>query len=359
MFGRVLGSTLTQVLRSIAFVLLPTSFIALLAWATAGSAAGNTGDPLRTALWIWLGAHQSPFSLSLPPAHTPGLLTYLPLGALVIPIIAIRSGVARLVDRLDGDTSLLPLARVLFALLYTGIGTLFALLSATTSVQPIWYLTPVFLLPITLLSAATVGRRLVFGQAILYSTRIVALLLGISSLIFGISLLFNLRTVMNLTLILQPGIFGGFLLLLLNILYIPNAVVATLGYFSGTGFAIGSASIVSPLSFTLHSIPAFPLLGSVPTSTSRYALIGIAVVILAGAVLASWTIALNTRVLAQSLVASVVLIAGIAYAGSGALITDAMSAMGVSPWKFTLTVGAELIMGALLALYIPRMWRRS
>ena len=358
MFGRVLGVTLTQVLRSIALVLLPTSFIALFAWATAGSAVGNTGDPLRASLWIWLGAHQIPFTLSLPPSNAAGYLSFLPLGALVAPVLAIRNGVARAFERLDGDESLLPLARILFALLYTGIGTLFAFFSATLGVKSIWYLAPVFLLPITLISAATVGRRLVFGQALLYSTRIIALLLGISSLAFGVSIFINLSTVKNLSLVLQPGIIGGLLLLILNILYIPNAIVATLGYFSGAGFAIGSGSIVSPLSFHLHSIPAFPLLGAIPSGTSRWALFGIVVVVFAGALLASWTVALNTRILMQSLLASILIIAGISYAGSGALITDAMSAMGVSPWKFTLTVGGELLTGALLALYLPRIGRR-
>jgi hypothetical protein len=113
MFGRVLGTTVVQVVRSIVFVLLPISFIALLAWATAGSSTGNTGDPLRAALWIWLGAHQVPFSLALPPANIAGYLSYLPLGAVVLPIFAIRSGINRVIDRLDNDTSLLPLARLL------------------------------------------------------------------------------------------------------------------------------------------------------------------------------------------------------------------------------------------------------
>ncbi|CAB5042556.1 unannotated protein [freshwater metagenome] len=358
MFGRILGVTLTQVLRSVALVLLPTSFIALIAWATAGSATGNTGDPLRAALWIWLGAHQIPFSLALPPANAAGLLSYLPLGAIVVPVLAIRSGTSRMIDRLDGDASLVPLARMCFALLYTGVGTLFAFFSSTTAVKPMWYLVPVFLLPITLISGATVGRRLVFGQAILYSTRIISLLLGISSVLLGISLLINLSMVKNLTLVLEPGIFGGVLLLLLNLLYIPNAAVATLGYFSGTGFAIGSDSLVSPLSFHLDAIPAFPLLGALPTGTSLLALFGIPVVIVAGALLASWTVVFNVRVLIQSLVASLLIIAAVAYAGSGALITDAMSAMGVSPWKFTLSIATELAIGAALVLYIPRVGRR-
>ena len=112
MFGRVLGTTSAQVARSIAFVLFPISFIALLAWATAGSATGNTGDPLRAALWIWLGAHQVPFSLARPPANIAGYLSYLPLGAVILPIFAIRSGFNRVIDRLDHNTSTLPLARL-------------------------------------------------------------------------------------------------------------------------------------------------------------------------------------------------------------------------------------------------------
>ena len=60
----------------------------------------------------------------------------------------------------------------------------------------------------------------------------------------------------------------------------------------------------------------------------------------------------------RQLFACVVITALIGYAGSGALITEAMSAMGVSPWKFTLALSGELIAGALLALYLPRIGRR-
>lgn len=358
MFGRVLGSTLTQVLRSVALLLLPISFLALLAWATAGSATGNTGDPLRAAMWIWLGAHHIPFTLALPPANAAGVLSYLPLGALVIPVLVVRNGVARLFGRLDGNPSMFAAARALFAILYTGIGTLFAFFSSTSGVMPKWYLAPVFLLPLTVISAASVGRRLIFGQAIFYSTRILSLLLGISSIVFGVLIFINLSTVESLTVVLEPGIIGGFLLLLLNILYIPNAVIATLSYFSGAGFAIGTGSIISPMSFHLNSIPAFPLLGTLPSSTSRYALCGVLVIVLSGVLLASWTVALNSRVLIQSLCTLVIITALIAYAGSGALITEAMSSMGVSPWKFTLALSGELIVGALLALYLPRIRRR-
>ncbi len=358
MFGRVLGTTLVQVVRSIAYVLLPTSFIALLAWATAGSATGNTGDPLRAALWIWLGAHQVPFDLLLPPANLAGHLSYLPMGAIVFPILAIRAGLIRTLDRLDHDTSLMPLARGLFALQYSAAVMLLSYFSSTTTIKPLWYMAPIFILPLVLVTAATVGRRLTFGQAALYGSRVIALLLGISSIILGVSIFTHLHMVKTLTTVLEPGILGGLLLLLLNILYIPNAVVATLGYFSGAGFAVGTGTIVAPWSFNLNSIPAFPLLGALPTGESLVSLVGIAAVIFTGALLASWTMALSTRILVQSLLVAAVISTAIAFAGSGALITQSMSTLGVSIWKFPLSIAAELLLGAVLALYVPRLWKR-
>lgn len=358
MMTRVLGAALPQVLRSVAWLLLPTSFIALLAWATAGSATGNTGDPLRAALWIWIGAHQIPFSLSLPPSGLDGYLSYLPLGALIFPFLAIRNGVGRTIERLEGDSSLVAPARVIFAAAYTLFALLASIFSSTESVRPVWYFSLLYVFPVALLISSTVGRRVPLGQGFLYGSRIFALLLGVSSVIFGLLLLTNLSTVKNLTTVLQPGIFGGFLLLLLNILYIPNAIVATLGYFSGVGFAVGSGTLVSPLSFRLNKIPAMPLLGALPEGKYPVAFIGVAFVIMAGALLTSWTLSLNIKVLHQSLIVSVLIAAFVGYSGSGALITDAMSAVGVSPWKFTLAMTAELGLGALLALYIPRLIKR-
>jgi hypothetical protein len=345
-------------LRSVAWLLLPTSFIALLAWATAGSATGNTGDPLRAALWIWIGAHSIPFDLSLPPSGLAGHLSYLPLGALIFPVLAIRSGVARTIERLDNDSSLVGAARAAFAVGYTLFALAASFFSKTDSIRPVWYFAIIYVLPFTLLCAATVGRRVALGQGFLYGSRIIALLLGFSSIVFGILLLVNISMVKNLTTVLQPGIFGGFLLLLLNILYIPNAIVSTLAYFSGVGFAVGSGTLVAPTSFRLNKIPAMPLLGALPENKSLISLIGILVIVAAGALLVTWTISLDQKVLVQSLIVAVLLAAFVGYSGSGALITDAMSAVGVSTWKFTLAIAAQLGLGAALAIYLPRLINR-
>jgi len=358
MLTRVLGAALPQVLRSVAWLLLPTSFIALLAWATAGSATGNTGDPLRAALWIWIGAHSIPFDLSLPPSGLAGHLSYLPLGALIFPVLAIRSGVARTIERLDNDSSLVGAARAAFAVGYTLFALAASFFSKTDSIRPVWYFAIIYVLPFTLLCAATVGRRVALGQGFLYGSRIIALLLGLSSIVFGILLLVNISMVKNLTTVLQPGIFGGFLLLLLNILYIPNAIVSTLAYFSGVGFAVGSGTLVSPTSFRLNKIPAMPLLGALPENKSLISLVGVLVIVAAGALLVTWTISLDQRVLVQSLIVAVLLAAFVGYSGSGALITDAMSAVGVSTWTFTLAIAAQLGLGAALAIYLPRLINR-
>jgi hypothetical protein len=359
MVMRVLGAAFPQVLRSIAWLLLPTSFIALIAWSTAGSATGNTGDPLRAAIWIWIGAHQIPFDLALGTSALAGHLSYLPLGALVFPVLAIRNGISRTVDRLDGDTSLIVPARITFSLLYAGFALLASILSKTDEVTPVWYFALIYVFPFTLISCATVARRTAFGQGFLFGSRIIALLLGLSAIVLGVALFMNLGLVKNLTLVLQPGIFGGFLLLLLNILYLPNAIVATLAYFSGVGFAVGSQTMVSPIVFDLDKIPAMPLLGALPKSESLISLLGIAVIIFAGALLVSWTVELNQKVLTQSLIVAVLISAFLGYSASGALITQAMSAVGTSTWKFTLAITVQMGFGALLAIYLPRMFRRT
>ena len=276
MMSRVLGAALPQVLRSVAWLLLPTSFIALLAWATAGSATGNTGDPLRAALWIWIGAHSIPFNLSLPPSGLAGHLSYLPLGALIFPVLAIRNGVARTIERLDNDSSLVAPARGVFAVGYTLFALAASLFSKNDSIRPVWYFAIIYVLP-----------------------------------------------------------------------------------FTGVGFAVGSGTLVSPTSFRLNKIPAMPLLGALPEGKSLISLLGVLIVVAAGALLVTWTISLNQRVLVQSLIVAVLLAAFVGYSGSGALITDAMSAVGVSPWKFTLAIAAELGLGALLALYLPRVISRK
>ena len=76
---------------------------------------------LRAAMWIWLGAHHVHFDLTLSPSGAAGYLSYLPLGGLVLPILALRSGFKRVITKLDGEYSNLTGIRLFFSLFYATI----------------------------------------------------------------------------------------------------------------------------------------------------------------------------------------------------------------------------------------------
>jgi hypothetical protein len=358
MFQRVLWVSLTQALRSVALFLLPTAFISLLAWATAGSSNGNTSDAIRVAMWVWLGAHHVPFRLVLPPAGQSGFFSYLPVGALIFPFLAARSGFARVKNHVEIRERSLRLSRGLFTIFYALIATLIAWGSRTPAVTPILYWVPLTTLPGIWFVTGTVRSKT--RQNVTSPVRIgaglIALGLGLSSMVLGVALFYHLKTIENLTLIMQPGWLGGILFLLLNILYLPNAIVATLSYFSGPGFAVGAHTLLSPLTHNISEIPALPILGALPTGRHPMVLISSLIFLLGGVVLYNWTIRQNSRVLIKSYLAILVGVGLISFLSSGALLTNSMSAMGVSAWKLTASVGAEVGLGVMLAFAIPRLF---
>jgi hypothetical protein len=354
---RVLSVSFTHVLRTLAILLLPLSFISLIAWATAGSATGNTSDPIRAAIWLWVGAHHIPFSLSMA-GGAPGYLSYLPIGAVIIPFLVLRSVFSRALIKLHMDYHSIDSVRIIFASIYTLFLTLFSFLGATSGVSPKWYLAPFFGFVIAYTAAFSAsGTRI--SKPLILATQTIALALGVSFIYLGVLILINLKTITNLTTVLQPGIFGGLLLFLLSALYLPNAAVALLSYFLGTGFAVGSETNISPFTRMIDQIPAFPILGVIPESTSKLALIAVALFIGLGALHALRSLSAGNKVLLQSSLLTILLIATLSYLASGALITPAMGSVGVSIWKVTLAFAIELGIGAALVAILPAIFERN
>jgi hypothetical protein len=275
----------------------------------------------------------------------------------LFPILAIRSGFKRSIDRLDHDYQSIALARTLFVFWYVGITAAIAFFVTTDTVKPVWYLTPLVTIPIVTLSVLSAESRKISTLPIFLATRIIAAFLGFGFLVLGIKLLVNLAIVKDLTQVLEPGILGGVLLLILNVLYLPNAAVATIGYFSGVGFGIGSGTIISPLSYQVPEIPALPILGALPTGKFEWALIAVLFFVAAGVALTSWTLNQRPEVLWQSLTLVLLAIAFMSWAASGSLMTEALSAVGVSIWKVTLAIGVEMAIGIGLARVLPRLDR--
>jgi len=349
---RVLSVSLSHVLRAAAFLLLPFSFISLIAWATAGSASGSTTDPIRGAVWIWLGAHHIPFQLALPPTGISGYLTYLPLGALVLPFFAIRSAFARAVDRLSGYFHDINGVRIIFSAMYALLVTALSFLSKSTAVSPQWYLAPAISFLISLIATLTAGRKVSASKPVRIAARLMAITIGVSLIAVAILTFANLAQVKNIATSLQPGIFGGLLLLFLNILYLPNAAIALASYFSGTGLAVGAGTSISPLWYHLGQIPALPLLGILPTGKKPLALIAILLFIGLGVLLARWSIASGIQSVIQSYLFTVIAVVLCGYFSSGSLITAEMGAMGVSIWKFALSFAVEVGIGAASTVLI-------
>jgi len=352
MLQRVLAVSFAQVLRSVALLLLPLAFVSLIAWATAGSATGNTSDPMRAAIWLWLGAHHIPFFLS---GATEGYLSFLPIGAMLLPFFALRNGFNRSLSKLHGDFHKLNSLRSIFSIQYAAMATLLALFSRSTNVSPQWYLAPVFAFFISYLASLTAGSRFRISQAVSYATRVLAILIGASFIVLSLLIFTHLSTFKNISIVLQPGILGSILLFALNLFYLPNLAIAALSFFTGTGFAVGAGTLVSPFTHNLGAIPTLPLLAVIPTYSSKWALSAIVFVIAVGALLAVWALGSSSRALIQAMILIAVSVAVIAYLASGSLMTPAMSAVGVSIWKLALSIVLEIGAGVALMVLAPQI----
>lgn len=344
-----------QALRSVALLLLPIAFASLIIWATAGSSTGSTSDPIFTSLWFYLAAHQIPLDIagSLAGAR----LTFLPLGALVLVFFAIRSGVTRSVALFDEDRKriVVPIFALLYSLLLLVISLFSSLRDEVVSVR-IYLAIPIALL-VTFTFSLIASRlmpartRAPWEIATTWAAFALAILLAVATLVLFISLAIHYRAVFDLTTVISPGIFGGVALIAIQILYLPNMVVATLGYISGSGAHIGSGSIIHPFLFELDQLPALPLLGALPRGSFPWAIAGAFVVIAFGFII-------HRRLLARfgsdltsaiSLAAFFVLSLLIAVSASGQLITDVLGEVGPSWWRFPLVLSGELALGMALS----------
>ena len=355
---RVLSVSLSHAIRGAALVLLPFAFIALIAWATAGSATGTTTDPIRGAAWIWLGAHHIPFSLALPPTGIAGYFSYLPWGEIALPFIAIRTTFNRALDRLQGDFHDINGVRTIYSIFYTIIVTALAYLSASPAVRPQWYLAPIFGFFIAISATLTCGQRMKMSEPLVIATRIAAIIVGLCMVIVGILIFTHFAQVKQLSVLLQPGIFGGALLLLLNILYLPNAAMALASYIAGSGFAVGTGTLISPWWYHSDQIPVLPLLGILPTHRHPLMIVSALFFVAIGALLVYWTIQSGITVLLQSGIFLSVMLVLLAYLSSGSLMTDEMGSFGLSVWKFGLAAILEIAIGAITTTFILARTKR-
>jgi hypothetical protein len=331
------------------------SFIALFAWSTAGSATGNTSDPIRAAIWMWLGSHLVPFKLSLAAGFSSGALSYLPIGAAIFPWLAIRSGYKRASEFSNNQRG----SRTFVVFFYTVIATLAAAFSQSENIKPDLILTPVFVLLLGL--SATVNYQGSFFHKFKFITYAFISLLGLSTLAIGVSLVLHFEIVKSLAIVIQPGIMGGILFTILQLLYLPNFALAGLSYFFGPGFSLGLGTQISPLNLDLNSLPAIPLLGSLPTSEYPLLLIALIAPFLI-VTLNQIKISLEYKEfkvrqseILLSVIPILILITLFSFLAGGTLLTQDMHPVGVTWWKLPALFGAIQLITLIFGLYLPKL----
>jgi len=181
------------------------------------------------------------------------------------------------------------------------------------------------------------------------------------SLVAAVSLAVHLHEVVTLTDALAPGTVGLLLLVLLQLVYLPNAIVWAIAFTLGPGFAFGSATVVAPTGSALAQLPAFPLLAALPPGLHA-ALPGwlepvvLALPYLAGGVggvlvvRSAGRLALDAaplRGLACGAVSGV-LLGVLAVVSGGPLGDGRLAAVGPSPWQVCLVSALELGIAAAI-----------
>ena len=356
-----------QAVRSITLILLPLSFISLIAWATAGSSTGNTADPLRAALWFFLIAHHIPLDLSLSNNAISGALTYFPIGALLIPFLAIRSGYRKIIEEQDEFAprqKRLLIISLTFS--YAAVGTTLSLFATGNTVSAPFYLVFPILFIVAGLSAFLSsnllpehGIKFPWQRALKVSWIVLMALIGIGGVIFSLSLGWHFTTVLQLTQVIEPGIFGGLAFLAVQILYLPNFAIAALSYLAGSGVVIGNGSWLNPFVHRIDEIPAIPLLGGLPVHPHPYLILLMLLFVAIGFLIARYGEGIfsdrveQQRFYLATLGFIVVLTLFIARASSGELLSSNLSSVGPQWWLMPIMLTLEIALGIALRIYLP------
>jgi hypothetical protein len=347
--------TLQQVIRSILIILFPLAFITLFAWATAGSTYGTTSDPMRAALWLWLGSHLTPFHITS--NEMTGYLSYLPVGAVLLPWLSMRVGYRRVVAVIENK----KISRTYFILTYLLAYSLLAIIASNSQVW-VDYPRGIGILIFLLFLATT---RSNFEPLIQLPAQMFLIMLGLSGLVFSANLLLNFSIARNLTVVLHPGIIGGILLLFLQILYLPNLFFATFSYIVGSGFSLGSATDITPFIFNLREIPAIPALAALPAKTFPW-IITLSFMLFVYALINLNQIKLleidkksKQQLYLRFLILSVFGSAILAFVSSGSLISTNMNPVGVNPVRIGAVVFVHILLAFLAVQYLPRLFKKK
>lgn len=348
--------------------------LVLLGWGTDTRSSGSGLDATRAAGEAWLLAHHSPLGL---PSGTVGLV---PMGLLALPVaLLMRAGAA--LGREIRPARAGELARTVLLLVapYALVAVVVAK-AAGGGAARVGPLSAVLGASVVALVAGGVGVLRGAGQVGVLTARLPrwapAVLGGGAAALVALTVAGGLITIAALVLhagrmvslsqSLQPGVVGGVLLGVLGLLLFPNAAVCGAGYATGAGFAVGAGTSVSVFGAHLGPVPALPLLAALPgDGRPSMAVWPVLLAPVIAGIIAGRTVARRLPDPALSRlagagagtgVAAAAGAAGLAVLAGGPLGAGRLAALGPSPWRFAVVVGAEIALVAAVAAPLTR-WR--
>ncbi|SKC42300.1 cell division protein PerM [Okibacterium fritillariae] len=195
------------------------------------------------------------------------------------------------------------------------------------------------------------------------ATAVVAAILAVASVLLALTIFANFGTITTLYESTQLGVTGGIAVTLGQLAFMPNLVIWVASWLVGPGFALGAGTSVSPVNTVVGPLPAFPILGAVPTADLLFGFVGILVPLLAGFFAAmlvrerltdAATPAHANRTLAAGAVAigliSALIFAVLASLSGGAIGPGRLAEVGPNPLWVALFVFIEVTVAALIGM---------
>ncbi|MFC3996998.1 DUF6350 family protein [Nocardiopsis sediminis] len=336
-------------------------------------------DVFRTAVQGWLVGHNVGFAIP------GGRVTMLPLGLVVLPgLLLYRAG--RWLARSCELPRLRHVFRAALAIAgpYAAIAGTLALIGQTEVIRPsmVQALIAGFVLAflagglgalVQLLKDKGIPRRRLLRlmpdrpRSLLVGTAsATGLLLLTGAVLFCASLIAGFDEAVATTRELEPGIIGGALLLIMQLVYVPNAVVFGVAYAVGPGFAVGAGTMVAPTGVAVGPLPLFPMLAALPENGPAPALsiIALAAPFVAGGVAGVLTQRSAPTVVSEAAplwgfvcgVTTGLVCAALSILAGGPLGADRLATVGPSAWQVGLITALEVGVTAAISAWVAN-WR--
>ncbi|MCX4845846.1 DUF6350 family protein [Streptomyces sp. NBC_00893] len=270
-----------------------TAVLVLALWISSPASDSSPGGALHAAAGLWLLAHGAELIRADTLSGVPAPVGLVPLLLAVVPVWLVHRAARDVLVPEEGRP--VPSAAGAFAMVVTGyllVGAavayygrggplsayppslLFpaALVVAGAAAAGVWTAAgrpsgpPPSWAPVSLHEALARGRfREHAGTACRTAAAGVSVLLGGGALLVAVALMWHAQPAQQSFVQLAGDWAGRISVFLLALVLVPNAAVWGAAYGLGPGFALGTASTVTPLAFSGRpALPGFPLLAAMP-----------------------------------------------------------------------------------------------